>query len=496
MSYRNPQQVVDTQTGQHYRNLQKSLSSTFAGVAQSYKTEQDKLEKEQKQREAKNKAIVDFNQKQEDAMMGSVAKLKAKNPTLDTSAIYDMVDRYSDIKNAIDLGTITDKAELRKMREQLAQIKSIPDGLNTSLVGFGALSEDFTEYMAKAGKKGGLDLKSADPTVLNHLNVFLNKSKGERKFETQFDENGNMRTGIFIKSNEEGDKGKFYTKDELVSYMDGETGGLPKIYDDTKDSEEMKSLIVGKNIETGRTVVKEDYLIEKKQKREDGTIEVVKAIDESKVKNSLRPLATATIKSLSDRELLSYYNNVLDGPKISIKDLEGDMGSMLKENISEIYLEKFMEDNDLVDFKKRSYIYKQKSKSNEKESDNIEDATSLIDELKFDDRLKFDIDNFRDLASDIGLTVNAEYNTQEDADSNNISRLVLGEYRGKKLSIDKNDKPYQIINKIIRIKYPRLSEAQYKQLTKEASKLKAGEGVLAPANNSTTTDFFGNPIQG
>lgn len=383
MSYRNPQQVVDTQTGQHYRNLQKSLSSTFAGVAQSYKAEQDKLEKEQKQREAKNKAIVDFNQKQEDAMMGSVAKLKAKNPTLDTSAIYDMVDRYSDIKNAIDLGTITDKAELRKMREQLAQIKSIPDGLNTSLVGFGALSEDFTEYMAKAGKKGGLDLKSADPTVLNHINVFLNKSKGERKFETQFDENGNMRTGIFIKSNEEGDKGKFYTKDELVSYMDGETGGLPKIYDDTKDSEEMKSLIVGKNIETGRTVVKEDYLIEKKQKREDGTIEVVKAIDESKVKNSLRPLATATIKSLSDRELLSYYNNVLDGPKISIKDLEGDMGSMLKENISEIYLEKFMEDNSLVDFKKRSYTYSpEKNVGNDAEKSDYDDITSIVQSLK------------------------------------------------------------------------------------------------------------------
>ena len=177
MSYRNQQQVIDTQTGQHYRNLQNVISSTFAGVAQSYKAEQDKLEKEQEAIEARNKAIVDFNQKQEDAMMSSVAKLKANNPTLDTSSIYDMIDMYSDIKNAIDLGTITDKEELRKMREQLAQIKSIPDGLNTSLVGFGALSEDFTEYMAKAGKKGGLDLKSADTTLLNHLNVFLNKRK-------------------------------------------------------------------------------------------------------------------------------------------------------------------------------------------------------------------------------------------------------------------------------------------------------------------------------
>ena len=241
-------------------------------------------------------------------------------------------------------------------------------------------------FMKKAGKKGGLDLKSADPTVLNHINVFLNKSKGERKFETQFDENGNMRTGIFIKSNEEGDKGKFYTKDELVSYMDGETGGLPKIYDDTKDSEEMKSLIVGKNIETGRTVVKEDYLTEKKQTREDGTVEVVKTIDESKVKNSLRPLATATIEALGKKptQLLSFYNNVLGGdPKISEKDLQGDMGSMLKENISEIYLEKFMEDNSLVDFKKRSYTYSpEKNVGNDAEKSDYDDITSIVQSLK------------------------------------------------------------------------------------------------------------------
>lgn len=384
MSYRNPQQVVDTQTGQHYRNLQKSLSSTFAGVAQSYKTEQDKLEKEQKQREAKNKAIVDFNQKQEDAMMSSVAKLKAQNPTLDTSAIYDMVDRYSDIKNAIDLGTITDKAELRKMREQLAQIKSIPDGLNTSLTGLAALSEDFTEYIAKAGKKGGLDLKSADPNVLNQLNVFLNKTKGERRFQTQFDENGNMRTGIFLKSSEKGDKGKFYTKEELTSYMDGNMDGIPKIYDDTKNLDAMESMIVGKQTGTDRPIIKEAYLKEDKEVLRDGSIRINKVIDTEKVRAALMPEAESTINSLNDSEIVSFNNNILSGgDKSKYISTESLKDSERKKQVYEDYLEYAMQQRNLVDYKKKDYTYSPKGKvKDDVKKPNYDDITSIVQSLK------------------------------------------------------------------------------------------------------------------
>lgn len=386
MSYRNPQQVVDTQTGQHYRNLQKSLSSTFAGVAQSYKTEQDKLEKEQKAKEAKNKAIVDFNQKQEDAMMSSVAKLKAQNPALDTSAIYDMVDRYSDIKNAIDLGTITDKEELRKMREQLAQIKSIPDGLNTSLTGLAALSEDFTEYISKAGKKGGLDLKSADPNVLNQLNVFLNKTKGERRFETQFDENGNMRTGIFLKSSEEGDKGKFYTKEELTSYMDGNMEGIPKIYDDTKNLDAMESMIVGKQTGTDKPIIKEAYLKEDKEVLRDGSIRINKVIDTEKVRAALMPEAKSIIDGLNSSEIVSFYNNVLssgDKDNISTKELED---GETKERVYKDYLEYAMQQRNLVDYKKKDYTYSLNKGvgkgGGEAVEPNYDDITSIVQSLK------------------------------------------------------------------------------------------------------------------
>ena len=388
MSYRNPQQVVDTQTGQHYRNLQKSLSNTFAGVAQSYKAEQDKLEKERKRKEAAKKAVEDFNQSEEDTIMSSVAKLKAQNPTLDTSAVYDMIDRYSDIKNAIDLGTITDKKELRKMREQLAQIKSIPDGIKTSLVGMGSLTEELTESISKVGKKGGLDLESADPNILNQLNVFLNKTRGERSFQTQFDENGNMRAGIFLKSNKEGDKGKFYTKEELTSYMNGDIDGIPKIYDDTKALDAMESMIVGKQQGTNTPFIKDAYLKEDKEVLKDGSIRINKVIDTEKVRNALMPEAKSTIDSLKPIELVSFYNNILSGGDkgkyISKEELEN---VEVKERIYKEYLEYAMQQRKLVDYKKKDYTYspKDSNKDTSKVEPSYNDVTSIVESLKSGD---------------------------------------------------------------------------------------------------------------
>ena len=351
MSYRNPQQVVDTQTGQHYRNLQNVIAGTFSQVAKSYKEEQNELAKEQKKIEAKNKAIIDNNQRIEDSLMSSVAKLKAKNPTLDTSEIYAMVDRYSDIKNAIDLGTITDKGELRKMREELAQIMAIPDGINSTLVGFGTLTEEYKEATSKAGKLGGLDLKSADSTFLHHLNVFLNKEKGERSFKSQKLENGNIVNGIFIKSNEEGDNGKFYTQDELRDYLDGSKEGLPVIPDDTEDQEGLYGQIIGNDPITKKpTVAKEEFLKESTITLPDGSIEKIKVFDEQKVRAKLGPLAEATVRGWGLNGIVSYYNNILSKGKTDVLTVEDLKDENKIREVANTYLNKFIESKGILNF--------------------------------------------------------------------------------------------------------------------------------------------------
>ena len=231
-------------------------------------------------------------------------------------------------------------------------------------------------------------------------------------------------------------------------------------------------------------------------------------------------------KFLADKDL---RNNIQDNEALNVLDMELDQQfSWLEMRLGKKVDKAFVKDwrsksasekskyvvteimdqmaDDYEGFKKENNVLvKAPVEDTGNKGDNMNEALSFIQDLKLDPRLKFDVDNFRDLASDIGLTVDAEYNTQKDADSGNISRFVLGEYRGKKLSVDKNDDPIKIINKIVRIKYPKLSEAQYKKIVKEASKLKPdeeasklkpGEGVLAPGYRSTTTwtpkDGFSN----
>jgi hypothetical protein len=46
MSYRNPARIVDTQSGQHFRNMQQSLAEAFTGVINA---DTERIRKEAKQ---------------------------------------------------------------------------------------------------------------------------------------------------------------------------------------------------------------------------------------------------------------------------------------------------------------------------------------------------------------------------------------------------------------------------------------------------------------
>ena len=44
-AYENPQAIIDTETGEHFRQLQQTIAGTFANVAQSYISNQELIRK-------------------------------------------------------------------------------------------------------------------------------------------------------------------------------------------------------------------------------------------------------------------------------------------------------------------------------------------------------------------------------------------------------------------------------------------------------------------
>ena len=85
MSYRNPTQVVDTQTGQHYANLQKTIAGSFGNYANSVKAADAKKQQENEKRAAQETARLNGLIKERNKNVSSAMRTDLKYPTVDFS---------------------------------------------------------------------------------------------------------------------------------------------------------------------------------------------------------------------------------------------------------------------------------------------------------------------------------------------------------------------------------------------------------------------------
>ena len=87
MSYRNPKQIVDTQSGQYIRDMQKSLADTFSKYSGSINT----IMKEQAKR---NDALAAESQKRVNRISGQVNQVANANKAINFDQMYANLDTY------------------------------------------------------------------------------------------------------------------------------------------------------------------------------------------------------------------------------------------------------------------------------------------------------------------------------------------------------------------------------------------------------------------
>ena len=85
MSYRNPTQVVDTQTGQHYANLQKTIAGSFGNYVNSVKAADAKEQQEKEKRAAGERVRLNGLIKERNKNVASAMRTDLKYPTVDFS---------------------------------------------------------------------------------------------------------------------------------------------------------------------------------------------------------------------------------------------------------------------------------------------------------------------------------------------------------------------------------------------------------------------------
>ena len=490
MSYRNPQQVVDTQSGQAFADLQKTISGTFAGVASAYKKEQDTEAARLKKIAEENKKAAQYYQRKEDEVTESLAKLNAKNPALNIGEEFTgIVDRYSDIMSMIQNGTITDPKEIAKLRSEAASILAIPDQVRTSIESFSASSIDLEKILKQKGKMGGYDLYS-NPTLLKDLQIFLDQRPGERKININND-NGSYASSVDIV----GEDGKTtnYPLSVLENFLSGGTNMINTVPDETTHLDNMSNTYVfDVNKNDKSRSVKDSVLGSVKYKTDvKGNIVTYKEVDKSKVKTKdFMADVASNIEAMNTQGRVAFYNNVLAKKNVrgeiigEIATSENVVTDEFKNKYANAYADYFIDRQP----KEKVISVKRPDPKKELEVYGFKEAKELASALDGDDRLIFDIQSIRDLASDYGLTANAEASVKDGP----IERIVIGEYRGKKLAIDKNDTEQDIINKIIRVKSPELKDQQYDQIKKKLTGLKPGEGVI---RSDTSKSFFDQFIE-
>ena len=484
MSYRNPQQVVDTQSGQAFAELQKTISGTFAGVASAYKKEQATETARLKKIAEENKKAAQYYQRKEDQVTESLAKLNAKNPALNIGDEFTgIVDRYSDIMSMIQNGTITDPKEIAKLRSEAAGILAIPDQIRTSIESFSASSIDLQKVLEQKGKMGGYDLYS-NPTLLKDLQIFLDQRPGERKININND-NGTYSSSIDI-TGEDG-KTTNYPLSVLESFLSGNTKMINTVPDETTQLDRMSNTYVFNVDESNKSKsIKDEVLGSVKYKTDvKGNIVAYKKVDKSKVKTkAFMADVISNIDAMDNQGKVAFYNNVLAKKNVrgeiigEVATSENVNTDKFKNKLANAYADYF------IDRQPKEKIISIKRKDPRKEFDayDFKEAGELAKTLQDDARLIFDIDSVRDLASDYGLTANAEASVAGGP----IERIVIGEYRGKKLAIDRNDTEQDIINKIIRVKSPKLTEKQYSEIIENVDLPGLGEGRGVLLNNPFT----------
>ena len=181
MSYRNPQQFIDTSTARHFERLQQSIAGTFANFADSYKKAQKEEAEKIKKEQARIKDIQDKNEKAEQSIREKGAEVLALNPSIDfADTFYSQIDKYSELANSLDLNLITDPKERALAQQDMAQIYALPAMFRNGLEDLGATALTYEEASKNTNRMGGL-YGGADSRLVSDINVFINREKGTRK---------------------------------------------------------------------------------------------------------------------------------------------------------------------------------------------------------------------------------------------------------------------------------------------------------------------------
>ncbi len=368
-AYSNPQIIVDTQTGQHFRNLQESIAGSFANFAQSYaikqKEIQKKLEENQKKLEEVNKETDEYSF----ALRTAVNKIETTDSKLDLAGTFEpLIQEAVKLKSGLLNNTITGQ-DRQKAMQKLTDINSTISGnFSVSLGDLSSYAEDVDEALRKPlGSPGGLAIDMAAEDV-RALRIMQGKLGGIKKAVYKDSDPNNLVWEIY---DDTGELVKEYAASKLKKIGDLGNEYIKLVPDQTANNESIK---VNNNTvfetvpvnpkdpekgfqSTGR--ITDSFL----EKDADGNIKTEKKYiggkdsrmyklvakpDYKKIEATIAAQLDAQIAGLTDEELMLHTNNTVNeyrktaGLKPIYFDSDGLLDNIEKEQAIAAYKDHFI----------------------------------------------------------------------------------------------------------------------------------------------------------
>ena len=238
MSYRNPEQVVDRQSGQYIRQMQQSVASSFEKLS-------NKISADNKERARKNEIMIREAEKRSEAAAQSIYQAQSKNKSINFNGLNEQIDILNSIyKIPANERSQEDKNFIRNMQYAGTHIGDVLQ--NTS-----AGQQEYLEKRSiPMGNQGGFSLANK-PENLEALDILYGFKDAPGRKEARYDMSGPDGPVVYIDVYNENDKlvGSIINKDmssiaqpEYVPNLSKQTTDTQKLLEDKLDLNAVTSM--------------------------------------------------------------------------------------------------------------------------------------------------------------------------------------------------------------------------------------------------------------
>jgi hypothetical protein len=238
-AYSNPQAIIDTQSGEYIRDLQRNIAGSFSNFAQSYVNKQEAIKKKL---EENKKKLDDINRETEEysfALRTNISKLSGQDDSLNISETFEpLIQEAVKLKSGLLNNTITGNDRQLAM-QKLADINNtVSNSFSKSLGDIAVYAKDIDDLLLKPiGTPGGL-AEDMNPEDVKALRIMQGKLGGTKKAVYK---NANPKDLVWEIYDDKGNLVREYAAAKLQKIGDLGSEFVKMVPDRTANNESLKS---------------------------------------------------------------------------------------------------------------------------------------------------------------------------------------------------------------------------------------------------------------